>query len=54
MPPDLTSDLNRLVRGVVNLASLGRIVLLLDPLELLTRAEHRSLDALAGASAALG
>jgi purine-binding chemotaxis protein CheW len=44
--PDLTSDLSRLVRGVLNLAALGRIVMLLDPLELLTGAEQRSLDSL--------
>ncbi|MEI9994687.1 MAG: chemotaxis protein CheW [Rhizomicrobium sp.] len=44
-PPDLTGDITRLVHGVVNLEGQGRIVLLLDPAELLTRAEHGLLDA---------
>ena len=34
----------RLVRGVINLEKVGRIVLLLDPAELLTRAERGLLD----------
>jgi purine-binding chemotaxis protein CheW len=33
------------VQGVVNLEHAGRMVLLLDPAELLTRAEHGLLDA---------
>ena len=44
-PPDLTGDISRLVLGVINLAERGRIVLLLDPVELLTRAERELLDA---------
>jgi purine-binding chemotaxis protein CheW len=42
--PELTDDTSRLVRGVINLASPNRIVLLLDPMELLTRAERGLLD----------
>jgi purine-binding chemotaxis protein CheW len=42
--PDLTDDIARLVRGVINLKQSGRIVLVLDPAELLTRAERRLLD----------
>jgi purine-binding chemotaxis protein CheW len=38
--PDLTGEATRLVRGVVNVAAAGRLVLLLDPAELLTRAER--------------
>ncbi|MGH6963347.1 MAG: chemotaxis protein CheW [Phenylobacterium sp.] len=43
--PDLTGEATRLVRGVVNLPAAGRIVLLLDPEELLTRAERGLLEA---------
>ena len=43
--PELTDDIARLVRGVINLELTGRIVLLLDPAELLTRAERGLLDA---------
>lgn len=43
--PELTGDITRLVHGVVNLGRNGRIVLLLDPAELLTRAEHALLHA---------
>jgi purine-binding chemotaxis protein CheW len=42
--PQLTEETSRLVRGVINLASSNRMVLLLDPLELLTRAERGLLD----------
>jgi purine-binding chemotaxis protein CheW len=42
--PQLTDDTSRLVRGVVNLPASNRIVLLLDPMELLTRAEQGLLD----------
>lgn len=42
--PELTDDIARLVRGVINLEQTGRIVLLLDPAELLTRAERGLLD----------
>jgi len=44
-PPDLTSEITRLVHGVINLEADGRIILLLDPAELLTRAERGLLDA---------
>ena len=43
--PDLTNEAVRLVHGVINLEKAGRIVLLLDPAELLTRAERGLLDA---------
>ena len=43
-PPDLTEEIARLVRGVINLEQSQRIVLLLDPTELLTRAERGLLD----------
>jgi len=42
--PELTNEIARLVRGVINLEQSRRIVLLLDPLELLTRAERGLLD----------
>ncbi|MGH8202025.1 MAG: chemotaxis protein CheW [Steroidobacteraceae bacterium] len=42
--PELTDDTSRLVRGLINLPSSNRIVLLLDPMELLTRAEQGLLD----------
>jgi purine-binding chemotaxis protein CheW len=44
-PPDLTGDITRLVHGVINLEGQKRIVLLLEPAELLSRAEHGLLDA---------
>lgn len=48
-PPDLAGDITKLVRGVINLESSvtegARIVLLLDPADLLTRAERGLLDA---------
>ncbi len=43
--PDLADETTRLVAGVANLA--GRLVLLLDPEELLTRTERRLLDGFA-------
>jgi purine-binding chemotaxis protein CheW len=43
--PDLAGETTRLVYGVLNLESAGRIVMLLDPSELLTRAERGLLDA---------
>jgi len=44
-PPELTDDkTSRLVRGVINLQKANRIVLLLDPTELLTRTEQNLLD----------
>jgi len=42
--PDLTSDIAKLVRGVINLEQSSRIVLVLDSSELLTRAERGLLD----------
>jgi purine-binding chemotaxis protein CheW len=42
--PQLTEDTSRLVRGLINLPACNRIVLLLDPMELLTRAEQGLLD----------
>jgi purine-binding chemotaxis protein CheW len=44
-PPQLTEQIARLVRGVVNLDESERIVLVLDPSELLTPAEQERLDA---------
>ena len=44
-PPSLTNEAMRLVQGVINLQKSDRIVLLLDPAELLTRAERNLLDA---------
>ena len=49
-PPDLTDQIARLVRGVINLDSSQRIVLVLDPAELLTPAEQERLDAFQKAS----
>jgi purine-binding chemotaxis protein CheW len=44
-PPELTDEKTaRLVQGVINLEKFNRIVLLLDPTELLTRAEQGLLD----------
>jgi purine-binding chemotaxis protein CheW len=42
--PDLTGEALALVRSVINLESAGRIILLLDPSELLSRAERGLLD----------
>ena len=44
-PPALTEQIARLVRGVINLEEHQRIVLVLDPTELLTAAEQERLDA---------
>jgi purine-binding chemotaxis protein CheW len=44
-PPSLTNEAIRLVQGVINLQKTGRLVLLLDPAELLTRTERGLLDA---------
>lgn len=46
--PDLTNEAVRLVHGVINLEKAGRIVLLLDPAELLTRTERSLLDTFQG------
>jgi purine-binding chemotaxis protein CheW len=43
-PPQLTAQISRLVHGVINLEKSRRLVLLLDPAELLTRAEQGQLD----------
>jgi purine-binding chemotaxis protein CheW len=45
--PDLTGEATRLVHAVVNLEAAGRLVLLLDPAELLSRSERGLLDAFA-------
>jgi purine-binding chemotaxis protein CheW len=45
--PHLTEDASRLIHGVINIEKSGRIVLLLDPNELLTRAEEGLLDTFA-------
>jgi purine-binding chemotaxis protein CheW len=42
--PDLTGETMPLVHGVINLESAGRIVLVLDPAELLSRSERSLLD----------
>jgi purine-binding chemotaxis protein CheW len=44
-PPELTDATARLVHGVLNIEASSRLVLLLDPAELLTRAEQGLLDA---------
>ncbi len=51
-PPMLTAEIARLVRGVINLEQSHRIVLVLDPGELLTAAERGRLDAFEKASRA--
>lgn len=43
--PELTEQVGRLVRGVINLPASQRMVLVLDPSELLTPAERGRLDA---------
>ena len=45
--PNLAGETIRLVHGVINLKAAGRMVLLLDPDELLTRTERGLLDAFA-------
>ncbi len=45
--PDLTGEALSLVRSVINLESVGRMILLLDPAELLSRAEQGLLDTFA-------
>ena len=49
-PPDLTEATTRLVRGVINLEDANRMVLLLDPTEVLTQAEQGLLDSFQAAS----
>jgi purine-binding chemotaxis protein CheW len=49
--PDLTGETSHLVHGVINLDKSARIVLLLDPAELLSRAERGLLDAFGAAAA---
>jgi purine-binding chemotaxis protein CheW len=44
-PPVLTDDMSRLVEGVINLEGTGRIIMVLDPKELLSRTEQGLLDA---------
>jgi purine-binding chemotaxis protein CheW len=43
--PNLTEETSRLIHGVINLEETGRMVLVLDPAELLSRAERTLLDA---------
>lgn len=43
-PPELTDATSRLVRGVVNIVHSSRMVLVLDPTELLSRTEQGLLD----------
>ena len=50
--PDLTGEAVRLVDGVINLQAAGRMILLLDPAELLSRAERGLLDRFEAASEA--
>ena len=52
--PDLTGEAVRLVDGVINLEPSSRIILLLDPAELLSRAERGLLDAFEAASPPAG
>lgn len=52
--PDLAGETTKLVRAVVNLESQNRIILLLDPAELLTRAERGLLDTFAKQKADAG
>ena len=49
--PNLTGETVRLVNGVINLESTGRMILLLDPAELLSRTERRLLDSFDAGSA---
>jgi purine-binding chemotaxis protein CheW len=44
-PPSLTDETARLIRGVINLESRDRIIVVLDPSELLTPSERGALDA---------
>jgi purine-binding chemotaxis protein CheW len=46
--PHLTAEANCLVHSVINLERAGRLILVLDPAELLTRAERGLLDAFKG------
>jgi purine-binding chemotaxis protein CheW len=48
--PDLTEDIARLIQGVVNIEAAERIILVLDPDELLTRAERGLLDKFASST----
>ena len=50
--PDLTGEPTRLVSGIINLEAAGRMILILDPAELLTRAELGLLDKFAANTAA--
>jgi purine-binding chemotaxis protein CheW len=51
-PPDLTGEATRLVNGVINDRLANRMILLLDPSELLTPVEHSALDQLEPGSGA--
>ena len=48
--PDLNEEIARLVHGVVNIEAEGRIILVLDPEELLTRAERGLLEKFEGSA----
>ncbi len=48
--PDLAGETTRLVHGVLNLEASGRLILLLDPAELLSRSEQGLLDAFESAA----
>ena len=52
--PDLAGQPTRLVQGVVNLERAGRMVMLLDPAELLSRTERGLLDAFQNRAAKAG
>jgi purine-binding chemotaxis protein CheW len=43
--PELTGDITRLVCGVINLQAAGRMILILNPAELLSKTERSQLDA---------
>jgi purine-binding chemotaxis protein CheW len=43
--PELAGQATKLVDGVINLEAAGRIILVLDPSELLSRSERGLLDA---------
>ncbi|BBK33422.1 CheW protein [Stella humosa] len=53
-PPDLTGEASRLIIGLVSLPASGRIVLLLDPAQLLSPAEQGVLERLGARAAQAG
>lgn len=52
--PALAGEATALIQGVANLEAAGRIILLLDPTEVLTRAEQGLLDKFVGYAESLG